>query len=292
MKPPVEHFKISIGSNTQPGNGELTVLFSGEGKPFPLHQIGPAVHNYYLVHTVLSGRGTFEIDGKRYECVKGDTFFIFPDVLFTYSAHDTDPWHYRWVAFRGFLAEPLLSSLGFSVAHPVVHKDDIRSVVHLYRKMQQTLKQTPFPELADLEANGLLRILLKEFGEVNAGRLTLNSLAILPDMERQIKQAVRFLSYQFAKEISIDDLSQSLGYHRTHLSKMFKQYTGVSPMQFLLRVRIERAKELLSGKILLTIDQVATSVGYRDALYFSKQFRRATGYSPSDFRSEYRNEHS
>lgn len=292
MKPVFEHFKLSVGSNTQPGNGELTVLFSGEGKPHPHHRIGPAVHQYYLVHTVMSGRGSFEMNGKRYECVKGDSFFILPDVLFTYCAHETDPWHYRWVAFRGYLAQSLLLSLGISIDHPIIHQDDIRSIIRLYRSMQQTLEHTPFPELADLEANGLLRIMLKEFGKINAGKITLNSLAIVPDMERQIKQAVRYLSYQFANPISIDNLSRSLGYHRTHLSKMFKQFTGLSPMQFLLKVRMERAKELLSGKIYLTIDQVAASVGYPDALYFSKQFRRSTGFSPSEFRLHYRGEQS
>lgn len=292
MKPTIDHFKIKVGSNTQPGHGELSVLFSGEGKPRPNHQIGPAVHNYYLVHTVMSGKGIFEIDGKRYECTKGDTFVIFPDTLFTYRAHESDPWHYRWVAFRGHLVQSLLRSIGITPAHPIVACDDCRSLIQLYRKIQHTLERTSSPELADLEANGLLRILLKEFGELNADKLSFNSLAIIPDLERQIKQAVRYLSYQFAKQISIDDLSRSLGYHRTHLSKMFKQYTGLSPMQFLLKVRMERAKELLSGQVHLSIDQVASSVGYSDALYFSKQFRKTFGSSPTEFRAYQRSEHS
>ncbi|MFC5649224.1 AraC family transcriptional regulator [Paenibacillus solisilvae] len=292
MSPQIDHFKFHVGSNTQPGHGELSVLFSGEGKPHPNHQIGPAVHNYYLIHTVMSGHGIFETDGTRYECSKGDTFVIFPDTLFTYKAHDSDPWHYRWVAFRGHMAGPILASIGISPAHPIIACSDYRALIPLYRKMQQTLEHTPFPELADLEASGLLRILLKEFGELNADKLTFNSLTIIPDMERQIKQAVRYLSYQFAKPIAIDDLSRSLGYHRTHLSKMFKQYTGLSPMQFLLKVRMERARELLTGQVHLSIDQVASSVGYSDALYFSKQFRKTFGSSPTEYRSNHRTEHS
>ncbi|QYR23325.1 AraC family transcriptional regulator [Paenibacillus sp. sptzw28] len=284
----VDHYKISAGSNTQPAHGELTVLFSGEGKPFPAHQIGPAVHNYYLVHTVMSGKGIFEIDGRRYECEKGDTFFIFPDVLFTYAADAEEPWHYRWVAFKGHLAEPLLLSLGITPANPVIHSDNIRRFTSLYRRMQVTLERSVHPELADLEANGLLRILLKEFGEVNASKLMFNTPTVVPDIERQIKQAVRWLSFQYAEQVSIEDLSRRLGYHRTHLSKMFKQLTGVSPIQFLLKVRMERAKELLVGEIYLSIDQIASSVGYGDALYFSKQFRKTYGVSPTEYRSRRR----
>ncbi|SDX39080.1 AraC-like ligand binding domain-containing protein [Paenibacillus sp. CF384] len=284
-----DHYKFTDYNNSQPAQGELSLLFSGEGKPVAGHFIGPAVHNYYLVHTVLSGRGTFEINGIRYSCAKGDTFIIFPDELFTYRADEKEPWHYMWVAFKGHISEHLLLTLGFSPSRPIVHTDDVRQLAALYRKIRGALESNPFPELADLEANGLLRIFLKELGLLNAGNLAFNSIAIVSDIDRQIKQAVRWLSYQYAQQISIEDLSRSLGYHRTHLSKMFKQVTGVSPMQFLLKVRMERAKELLNGQYHLSIDHVASSVGYTDALYFSKQFRKTFGYSPSEYRLHARN---
>ncbi|MBW7456554.1 AraC family transcriptional regulator [Paenibacillus sepulcri] len=283
-----DHYKISTKSNSLPAHGELSVLFAGEGKPFPNHQIGPSVHNYYLVHTVLSGRGVFEIDGLRYECSRGDTFFIFPDVLFSYTADAQEPWSYRWVAFKGHMAESLLLTMGITPLNPVIHSDNLRPLRELYRRMKDTLETAPYPELADLEASGLLRILLKEYGVCNAGKLAFNSLTIVPDIERQIKQAVRWLSFQYAQQISIEDLSRKLGYHRTHLSKMFKQVTGVSPMQFLLKVRMERARELLLGQHHLSIDQIASSVGYLDALYFSKQFRKTYGLAPSEYRLRHR----
>lgn len=284
-----DHSKFTVMNNSQPAQGELSVMFSGEGKTVSGHGIGPAVHNYYLVHTVISGRGTFEIDGHRYRCSRGDTFIIFPDELFSYVADEDDPWHYVWVAFKGHAAGHLLLSLGFSAANPIVHGRELRPLTSLYRKIRGTLEQTPFPELADLEAGGHLRVLLKELGLLNEGKLAFNSLAILPDIERQIKRAVRWLSFQYAQPISIEELSRSLGYHRTHLSKMFKQITGVSPMQFLLKVRMDRAKELLNEQNHLSIDQVASSVGYPDALYFSKQFRKTFGCSPSEYRSQARN---
>ncbi|QHT62122.1 AraC family transcriptional regulator [Paenibacillus lycopersici] len=284
-----DHSKFTVMNNSQPAQGELSVLFSGEGKTVPGHGIGPAVHNYYLIHTVIGGRGKFEIDGQSYSCSRGDTFIIFPDELFSYVADEAEPWHYVWVAFKGHAAEHLLLSLGFSAASPVVHAKDIRALASLYRKIRGTLELTPYPELADLEASGHLRVLLKELGLLNDGKLVFNSLAILPDIERQIKRAVRWLSFQYAQPISIEELSRSLGYHRTHLSKMFKQVTGVSPMQFLLKVRMERAKELLNDQHYLSIDQVASSVGYPDALYFSKQFRKAFGCSPSEYRAQARN---
>ncbi|WP_274649845.1 AraC family transcriptional regulator [Paenibacillus humicola] len=284
----MDHYQISIGSNPLPARGELSVLFSGEGKPYPLHRIGPVVHNYYLVHTVLSGRGTFEIDGKTYECGRGDTFFIFPDILFTYTADSDEPWQYRWIAFQGETAEGLLAGMGITPRHPVIHAADTRRLARLYRSVKLALERTEYPELADLEAGGLLRVMLKEYGMINAGRMTPQAQMPVPDIERQINQAIRMLSYQYSDRFSIEDLARKLGYHRTHLSKMFKQATGLSPMQFLLKVRMVRARELLSGSKYLSIDQVASSVGYPDALYFSKQFRKTHGISPTEYRSRNR----
>ncbi|UUZ80048.1 AraC family transcriptional regulator [Paenibacillus sp. P26] len=93
-----------------------------------------------------------------------------------------------------------------------------------------------------------------------------------------MEQAIRWLTLQYYQPISIEQMAQSLGYHRTHLSKMFKQHTGLSPMNFLLKIRMERAKLLLLEP--LTIEQVASSVGFSDPLYFSKQFKKWYGRSP------------
>ncbi|MCQ6560805.1 AraC family transcriptional regulator [Paenibacillus mendelii] len=280
----LEHVFFKLGVNSLPARGELSVLFSGHAKPVPSHQIGPAVHDYYLVHTVMSGNGTFEIEGKRYDCEQGDTFVIFPEVLFTYAADPVCPWTYRWVSFKGHLAQSLLGSMGITPSEPVVRLGNLRAVTRLYRRLELTLQSSSYPELADLEANGLLRLLLKEFGADNAEKLAFDTLEIVPDIERQINQAVRWLSLKYAQPVSIEDLSRTLGYHRMHLSRMFKRATGLSPMKFLLKVRMERAGELLTESMNLSIDQIAASVGYADPLYFSKQFRKWYGCSPSDYR--------
>ncbi|MCL6646417.1 MAG: catalase/peroxidase HPI, partial [Dehalococcoidia bacterium] len=80
-----------------------------------------------------------------------------------------------------------------------------------------------------------------------------------------VEQAIRWLNLQYSKPISIEEMAHTLGYHRTYLSKIFKQFTGLPPMGYLLKVRMERARQLLQEP--LTVEQVASSVGYPDALY-------------------------
>src|SRR5690606_35744872 len=80
MVPEHEEFEVAFNAFRQPG--ELSVVFSGKGKPVGGHRQGPAVHDYYLIHTVRSGRGEFLFRGTRYECKAGDSFVIFPGELF------------------------------------------------------------------------------------------------------------------------------------------------------------------------------------------------------------------
>jgi AraC-like DNA-binding protein len=277
-----EHISFSSQVNPGRGHGEITVLFSGNGQPIGGHKIGPAVHNYFLIHTVISGRGLYEINGNRYKCSKGDSFIIFPGELFSYEADPEEPWHYVWVAFRGHLSGALLPQLGITTERPVIPGSGHRKTFALYRRLLLALQQTEWPPLADLEASGLLRLLLHEFGLSNKAALPF-APTHASAAERQIQQAVRWLSLQYAQPVSIGQLARSLGYHRTHLSKIFKQQIGLSPMQFLMQIRLEQAKILLQSH--WTVEQVASSVGFADALYFSKQFRKAYGESPTQYRN-------
>src|SRR5690606_4179167 len=147
-----------------------------------------------------------------------------------------------------------------------------RRLLPLYRRIRRGLAEADSPLVAELESSGGLRRLLAALGAANRERLQDSGRASLSDIDRQIAQAERLLTTNYAQAVSIDGLSRMYGYHRTHFSQMFKRATGLSPKQYLYKVRMERAETLLATK--LPIEQVAASVGYQDALYFSKQFHK------------------
>ncbi|MEX1029193.1 MAG: AraC family transcriptional regulator [Paenibacillaceae bacterium] len=277
-----EHDYFSIGMNPSPTDGELTVLFSGEGQPQRSHGIGPAIHDYYLIHTVLGGEGVFTMCDQEYHCSLGDTFIIFPGELFTYKADSLQPWHYIWVSFVGHGAAELMQALGVSPEQPIIRASLNPKIRGYYKELQQCFMTNNPPELSNLEAGGWVRLLLQQFG---LAKLKLEDVKLTLDtnIDHIIKQAVQYLTLQFTQPISIEYMSNKLGYHRAHLCKLFKQATGVSPMQYLLRIRMQRAELLLATS--MTIDQVASSVGYSDALYFSRKFHKWRGQSPSAYRN-------
>jgi AraC-like DNA-binding protein len=269
----------NVAINPYPGKGELVVLFGGHGQTEPNHRVGPQVLDYHLVHYIESGCGKFHSMGREYSLSKGDFFFIFPGELVSYDSDSEFPWSYRWIGFRGNKAAQLLNEAGITPQSPVItiaHK----RVPPIFGRIERVLSEAKAN--CDLSADGYMRLLIAEFAEDRIMRSKSNDEA-LSAIQRQVEQAIRWLTLQYSQQISIEQMAQTLGYHRTHLSKMFKQHTGMSPMSFLLKIRMERARLLLTEN--LTIEQIASSVGFLDPLYFSKQFKKWYGSAPTEYRA-------
>ncbi len=259
------------------------VLFSGESQTQPGHRLGPKVYDFYLMHLVLSGKGVFTVNGKSHELSAGHTFLITPEQLISYESHAAEPWRYRWIAFKGSSASQLAADAGFQTDSQLLHMEDIRKASVLYRRIFSAFRKSK-PSAA-LEASASLLLLLALYSEAKAndeGRTLLRE----GESERLYKQIVHYMSTQYAYPISIERMSESLGYNRAYLSRVFKRHTGLSPISFLLKLRLDKAKLMLRERPELTVEQVSASVGLQDALYFSKQFRKQHGASPTAYRKQ------
>lgn len=223
-----EHYHFSAGLNLAPDEPDLTVLFSGEGKPVPGHKMGPSVHDYYLIHTVIDGKGIFQSGSNSQVCGTGDTFVIFPGVLFSYQADMEQPWTYVWVALQGEAVQQLFKEVGITPDKPLIHIDNLIEIHNLYEHIRFSFQQSAYPRLESLEASGWLRLLVHKFGLANKSSLTLNPHNYrMLSTARSIKRSAG--SLQFHQQISIDHMASSLGYHRAHLSKAFKQRSECHP---------------------------------------------------------------
>lgn len=291
------HYQHSNTINEAPLKGEISVLFSGEGTPREGHFIGPAVHDYYLIHVVLYGEGTFETLGETHKLGAGDAFVIFPDILVKYQASMEQPWKYIWIGFSGELVELALSEVGITPDHAVIRGCRLSWMQRRYKRLRAALEGNQKPALGNLEASGWLRIILYELSKTMWGE-RVSEQSTESDQEqrshplpyRRIDQAIRLMTLQYAHPLTIDGIARTVSYHRSHLTRLFKETTGMSPMQFLFKVRMKKAEELLEGD--LTIAQIASSVGYNDPLFFTKQFRKWNGMSPTEYRREKYNKHA
>ncbi|GGD75862.1 AraC family transcriptional regulator [Paenibacillus nasutitermitis] len=277
----------TVVSNPVPSeHGELYVLFAGESQTRSAHRIGPKVYSFYLMHHVLSGSGTFHCAGGEYELKQGQSFLIPPEQLVSYVANEQDPWRYRWIAFNGRQAPEMAEWAGLSAARPVIDTGSNRRIGVLFRSMERTFRQGG--SAAHLRAIGYLNLLFGEFSSAADQLYHRQTGAAAYESESIPQQLIRYLSAQYAEPVSIERMAETMGYNRAYLSRVFKRHTGMTPVTFLLKLRLDKARQLLRERQELTTQQIAASVGLQDPLYFSKQFRRYYGLSPSAYREEMR----
>lgn len=270
----------SVAINPDQPKGELAVLFAGNAQTPPAHQVGPQVLDYYLIHMIREGRGNFSCHGKTYSLQAGDHFMIFPGELVMYESDQQDPWSYCWIGFKGTSASQILSRCGFAPSRPIIRMEQLADFESFFSSVEQVLHEANAG--ASMEAEAYLRLVLAGYLKLHAAEENLGKP--VPAGSQQVEKAVRWLTLQYTRPVTIKEMAGALGYHRTYLSKLFKQEMGISPRQFLLKIRMERARTLLSEP--LTIEEIASSVGFSDPLYFSKQFKKWFGEAPSEYRQK------
>ena len=97
-------------------------------------------------------------------------------------------------------------------------------------------------------------------------------------------EAVRFLEERYANPFDVKELIRRMGYSRASLYTLFKRHTGLTPNDYLIRLRVEKAKLLLESSD-QSITDISTATGFSSSEYFSAVFRRYVGQTPSGYRS-------
>ncbi|WP_313640848.1 AraC family transcriptional regulator [Paenibacillus sp.] len=276
----MEH-TYSVGSNpVYYDKQNLHVLFAGQSQTIPMHQAGPKIYDYYLLHFIESGSGVFRTEHHKYALGKGDFFLIHPGQLVSYISDKDQPWCYRWAAFTGSEADALVLQTSFTPQKPVVTTTGDSIIPGALSSIMQAFKANK--ESAHLTSLGYLYLIVGEAADL------LSSFSRLPGAESQVKRTVKqmihYMASQYAHPVSIEQMCDTLGYNRAYLSRVFKQETGLSPVTYLLKLRIEKSRQLLRERPELSVEQVAASVGLTDALYFSRQFKRFCAQSPTAYR--------
>lgn len=106
------------------------------------------------------------------------------------------------------------------------------------------------------------------------------------DQHSYIDAAVRYMEQHIYETVSISAIADMLGISRNYFSSIFKKAMGLSPQQYLMNLKMEKAKIFLETTT-VDIKYIADSLGYEDLFTFSHSFKRNTGVSPSEWRRKY-----
>lgn len=102
-------------------------------------------------------------------------------------------------------------------------------------------------------------------------------------MDERVRRVIDFLDSSFNEELSIEDIARIVNLSSSHLARLFRTETGVTPFQYLKSLRMRKARELLETTF-LNIKQIMNRVGVNDKCHFAQDFKRTYGLTPAQYK--------
>ena len=234
--------------------------------------------DWLLLYTI-NGTGFFRYPEGCFAAPPGCAVLIPPGLAHDYGLERKGaPWEFLWAHFEpraewgSLLNWPSLAS-GLHVV--TCHRPSLAKSVESVLKKMNTAYFSSHPRAILTALNGLERTLLL-LDEANPS-------SVLMRRDDRVQAALDFITGDFRRIRSVEEIATHVGLSESRLSHLFHQQTGMTLVRFLERTRLAHARDYIE----LTerpIAEIAELVGYRDAFYFSKRFRREFGKSPLAFR--------
>lgn len=224
---------------------------------------GMESHHIFVVE---KGVGIFESAQGRQRIEAGTAIFLPKRYPHKYYGTD-DTLRTGWVTFDGCGAEGLLN---YFRAEPMARcpAEELNPGTAEFCRMIQRKES---PERISAE---LYRLLVSFF------------TATKRKAEPRLEQAKQFIEKNYAKDLPVDDIAAAAGISPSLLYRLFRE-NGQTPVEYLRRVRIEKAKEFLLNDPRRNVLSVSEGCGFSDFSYFCKVFREETGVTPGCFRKKY-----
>ncbi|MFC4059944.1 AraC family transcriptional regulator [Planomonospora corallina] len=235
-----------------------------------LPTVGPRVWDNHVAVLVTEGAGWFsQAGGAPVEVRAPAVLWLFPGVPHHYAPHEQG-WSEWFVDFDG-PAVQAYTDLGFiDPERPVVPLRDAEPARHAMARIARACRRgSPYLEV---ETSAMVHEVLVALRRARA------------DEDPQGEPVLEHLTRDACLPIPVAEHARRLGMPVADLRQVVRRLTGCSPKDYLLTVRLNRAKELLSS-VDLPVAAIARRVGYDDPAYFTRMFTRRVGLPPSEFRA-------
>jgi AraC-like DNA-binding protein len=234
-------------------------------------EAGRVLQEFQLVY-ITKGKGQFASERIQLcDISEGTILMLKPGEWHTYRPNETTGWESYWVGFSGLVTENL------NTENPVIQIGYDEEMVGLYRKILE-VSNNERPGYQQLLSGILIHLLAYLFYRERDKNWKDKEVLTKIDKARLI------IREKINTTISPEELATSLNMSYTWFRRMFRQYTGLAPAQYIAQLKIQKAKELLSITT-KTVKEIALELGYESIDYFSTQFRKQTGQTPTQFRA-------
>ncbi|MCL3780842.1 AraC family transcriptional regulator [Prolixibacteraceae bacterium JC049] len=249
-----------------------------KGHPEGYHFIwedGRVLDEYQMLY-ITKGKGVFETRTTKFDVKEGDIILIAPYVWHRYAPDSEDGWREHYIGFNGEIMKSIIDF--FDVESPVVYVGYNEQILNAYEELFDLTQQERIGY--QQAASGYVLFILGKVRQIVLTQGFANN-----KIEKIINKSRLYMRAHLTEQFSMQALAEELNISYSLFRSEFKKYTGISPGQYLLQLKIQTAKNLLSNTA-FTVKEIAFKSGFESPYYFSKAFRKYTTISPSEFRDK------
>jgi AraC-like DNA-binding protein len=230
------------------------------------------LHSCLILYT-LGGRGVVEYRGKKAELTEGSIALIDCDLAHSYYCRPSGGWDFYWLHFSGNCIDGYIDGIteNWGAAAAAQEKPAMEKLMKLARSQEPAAELECSTLLIDLCSRLLLR-LMRENTRPGA------------DMSPVIQAAVTYMEENCTRDVTLNELCAAMNISKYYFSHCFRRQTGSSPHEYLIGIRITRAKSLLRSTG-YTVAEIAELTGFGDSSYFVRCFRAREGVTPLRYRN-------
>lgn len=266
-----------------------------------VHPIIPNYHDFYEISCFFSGDAVYHIADKSFNVQSGSIVFIqsgqMHHMATNIATHNAKPLLSASIYFMPELIiqstmnslenDYLLPFLNSGVKRPpILHESDLgiaiwQFVLNMY---QESVDSKDFFQLA--LKNSLCELLLLSLRTMKRLNLIEKKVQSSQNKIQRLTAVLDYIQRSYTESISLEQLAELAFMNSSYFCRYFKRIIGISPINYILRYRIEKAKELLVNSS-LTITEVAFQVGFSSQSYFNRLFHKFTRMNPKNFRHQH-----
>ncbi|NQD69669.1 AraC family transcriptional regulator [Sphingobacterium shayense] len=242
---------------------------------------GRILQEYQLIY-ISRGNGVFE--SKTIGEIKvgeGSFILLFPGEWHRYKPDTQTGWVEYWIGFEGFVIDSLVKSYIFQPANALIYTGVRPEIICLYESLLAQA-EAELPGYQSLAGGMILHLL----GLVNSLEKQQNLIRANKDHQQLVQKAMVMIRENAGSTLNLNDVANELQTSYSTFRKIFKRHTGLAPGQYLIQLKVDRAKNLLLYTDKL-IKEIAYELNFESEYYFSKFFKERTGFSPIAFKKRY-----
>jgi AraC-like DNA-binding protein len=225
----------------------------------------------------LNGKGAIRIGNHVTTLTKGQAFLVqFPSDHCYYLPDDSNEWEFIYISVYGTEATRFYEHMQQSVGNIISMPTNAKPIRHIYRVLE---KLETVGVYNSYEASSYAYSFLMEVMQYFEYEQQTNVKIPIP-----IQEAISFIEKNYDQDIGLEDIVEVSQLSKYHFTRLFAKYTNQTPIQYVTKIRMQQAIELLKQKE-LSIEEIAIAVGYTNANYFSKVFKQLLHITPSKYRN-------